>query len=761
MSSRKYNRSEEDIPEVSKILEGKGQTLYIHRSKPQLVTPKQVANNIQAIAKLLQENHTFLEEVNITGQDLSEAALTCFSEQLCENFYLKRLVLRGNSVSVSGVRALAEALHWNRSVELLDLSDSQVNDQAAEFISEMLETNASLKVLKLDHNKIVNCSLDKPIKLNGVLSHLSIAHNPLSPESTLALLKALSYNQGLSHLSIKGITFEGSAPIKENLSGHLTSNEAVILQLANALRHSSISSLGVELDQSAVLQLGELEKALLKYNKTLLQIDSETIDWTGELPRCLEGIRRAIKANSWLNKHETAFRAGEAEPEKDLEGAIRLKINNIIKRSQTPTESFFDVSGSFERHLKRDTSTCSISKSEPFSPRNSTSRTLCIEELNTGADPQSALTPQFTDSQAKNQFKQLPSEASTQTEIANRAYKEMSFGKEGLSALIKSEEDNAIIKYLERITNKIETVESEFSSKVLTLNQQLINLEDSHQNSLKDLREKVLAIENQETTRDSTLKNCLDQIQLMKNTYLEEKGTIEPSEKQLKWLFKALDKKVNHKIAIVASKLVGPSSERSAVNEELQQKLKRLEKRLAYLENNSSQDFSQEQTKVLIRKLEVHDERLGKLEKSSSQVSSLKKKVENLNSQVNQIQTNKGTKKLFENHLKEDRPTPSRRHHDSSPIEGLNTQRQLFSPKNRRRDWSSYVPGEAENLVMSELAERANSYKLTDSINGPLRSNLDTFNRMDNLKEETYPSQELQEFLMARGFCFGEKSKFC
>lgn len=141
----------------------------------------------------------------------------------------------------------------------------------------MIEISNSLQTLILDHNKLQKTDLSKQLQKNTTLTKLSISYNPLTFNAFTSIIDILTYNKTLRYLYMKGIALKGSAPIKENPSGHLTKQEAVILKLAGCLRYSSLNTIGIDLDSTCDLQLVELEKALAKHNKNLVSIDSSII----------------------------------------------------------------------------------------------------------------------------------------------------------------------------------------------------------------------------------------------------------------------------------------------------------------------------------------------------------------------------------------------------------------------------------------------------------------------------------------------------
>ena len=200
---------------------------------------------------------------------------------------------------------LSLALQNNLNLEYLDLSENEIEDSGAEAIKELLRSSSSLKIVKLDKNKICSTCFAVSLCENQTLTHFSISYNPLEFENCIAMLEMLNVNTSLVSLAMKGVKFSGAANIKENLSGVLSKEEALILKLANVIRHSRLQSLAVDLDPRAVLQLRELETSLLKHNSYLLSLNSDTINWRSSLQGPLLGIQKALRANLLLSRAES------------------------------------------------------------------------------------------------------------------------------------------------------------------------------------------------------------------------------------------------------------------------------------------------------------------------------------------------------------------------------------------------------------------------------------------------------------------------
>lgn len=258
------------------------------------------------LGSLLSENYRFLKELELTGQRITSNGISFLGVGLQDNEFLKKLSMPRNGLSsLESLSTLTLALQNNLNLEYLDLSENDIEDPAAEALKELIRTNTSLKYVKLDKNRISTTCFAVSLCENSSITHFSINSNPLEFENCIALLEMLNINLNIQSFSMKGVKFSGSANIKENLSGVLSKEEALILKLANVLRHSKIVSIGIDLDHRATLQLRELETTLLKHNSTLTTISSDNINWRVPLQGPLLGIQKALKANTLLARTDS------------------------------------------------------------------------------------------------------------------------------------------------------------------------------------------------------------------------------------------------------------------------------------------------------------------------------------------------------------------------------------------------------------------------------------------------------------------------
>ncbi|OMJ70781.1 hypothetical protein SteCoe_31177 [Stentor coeruleus] len=300
--------------------------------------------DLSPIGSIMTENLSFLIQFEMTGQRVSENGISFLCKGLQSNKILKKLSLPRNGIcSVESISMLSYALQKNTSVEFLDLSENSIEDSAAEALKELIRGNEVLKKICLEHNLITSTCFAVSLCENNALIHFSMSYNPLSFENFVSLLEMLNINTTLQHLGLKGIKFSGPANIKENVSGVLTNQEAIILKLANTMRNSYLNSISIDLDPNSTLQLRELETSLLKHNSSLTNISSDTINWRNSLQGPLLGIQKALKANSWLKKEDSS----DEEAPYDLQNIIAAKklpiqVANTLKSLPNALDSDYD-----------------------------------------------------------------------------------------------------------------------------------------------------------------------------------------------------------------------------------------------------------------------------------------------------------------------------------------------------------------------------------------------------------------------------------
>ncbi|CAG9316244.1 unnamed protein product [Blepharisma stoltei] len=245
----------------------------------------------------------FLKSIEIHNQNLSVDACKFLYLGLKENLNIMHLNLNSNfNLNTNSMTYINFLLLENTTIEVLDLSDNNLHDGSIFELSNIAK-DIRLKALILDSNEIKDSEIWQGLSINEFIEEFSISYNPLTFDCIACILDMLINNKALKYLGINGVDLSDPAPIKENHHGFLTMHEALIFQLANVLRYSGLSIVGIDIDPMDILALEELECTLVKYNHFLTAIVSESINWL-KLPPGSPLIRifRALKANTRINK---------------------------------------------------------------------------------------------------------------------------------------------------------------------------------------------------------------------------------------------------------------------------------------------------------------------------------------------------------------------------------------------------------------------------------------------------------------------------
>lgn len=417
----------------------------------------------------MQSSPAHLTDLLISSKSISELSLSFLAEGIENNKNLKKLTLSKLSLTYSkSFVSLITAIQESTTLEHLDLSENLLNDDTGSFISCLIESNTQLKYLNLEQNRFKDFSFALGLTKNKSLSYFSISQNPLDFVNITSLLEMLTINRSLQYLGIKGISFKGPAPIKENPSGLLNMNEAIVLKLANVLRYSQIVSIGVDLDQSAKIQLRELETTITKHNRTLMKIDAGLINWT-QTTGPLLGIYRGLKANQWLFDRTT-------EIPKEIEDIIRIKTSQKKTDPESHRHSFSPVKAfSDNKGLQRD------------SWESKTSDTTIVE---------------------------------------TKAIKEMSFGKSALNKLLR--EDDSLAKYLKSMNEKIQNIEQNFTSYTVKTDLHMEKIESLVNNSrrsedisgistvLKDIQSRFDKFEKDKQAHELVIEDYIQRLESLR-----------------------------------------------------------------------------------------------------------------------------------------------------------------------------------------------------------------------------------------------------
>lgn len=477
------------MDEVLEAITEQNPLLIVDGSEQELVFFMQNDNDFLSIAVVLKNSPRHLIELCITQIPISEIALQYLSEGIEQNNIISKIALTHLSLSYSrSFVSLIAALQECISLECLDFSNNLLNDDTGSFISELIRVpkDSSLRLLILDFNKFKDFSFAVSLAKNKSLLHFSINHNPLEFVNIVSLLEMLALNKTLQHLGVKGMNYKGPAPIKENPSGLLSSQEAITLKLTNVLRYSYICSISIDLDPSTTMQLRELETILTKHNRTLMKIESPLINWAVTSGPLL-GIYKGLKANIWLSDRNT-------EMPNDLEDVINMKLVNKRNSSISSTDNL--------RSPLRSAKKIPISRKDSVESRNSDS-----------------------------------------TVMEGKSIKEMSFGKSALSKHFK--EDDTFMKCLQSMNSKIMGLEEKFLTYTTKTDSYLEKVEaqvssskrsddmDSVSKALKDIQSRLDKFEKDKASQNEVVDGYIQKLQSLQ-FYMEALESSRRSSRRLR-----------------------------------------------------------------------------------------------------------------------------------------------------------------------------------------------------------------------------------
>ncbi len=151
-----------------------------------------------------------LRDLNLSWNGMSSKAGIVLFETLVDNHSIRRLVLRGNLFDDDIAGALRDFLVLNNVVEYLDLGGNQLGYNCCFTFAEGIEVNRSVKQLFLDSNKLRDAgdstaeAFSRALMMNHRMTVLSLESNHLGPNWGVMLASAISRNNTLINLNMKG-----------------------------------------------------------------------------------------------------------------------------------------------------------------------------------------------------------------------------------------------------------------------------------------------------------------------------------------------------------------------------------------------------------------------------------------------------------------------------------------------------------------------------------------------------------------------------
>jgi hypothetical protein len=751
---------------------------------------------LNSLLSLLQKPND-ITEIHISGQSLDPAKLRILYDILEIKANLKKLVLCSNKISeAEGVEYICTGVKKSQ-VEYLDLSNNKIGNDSLAFICDLIE-NSRVIALNLDNNLISKGPLPSFIAKSERLQFFSVSNNPLGYDFVSDLLGSLAVNKSLKALHVKGILLEGPAPIKENTNGHLLKAEAIILKLAYVLRFSSVAAISIDIDSNLHVQLEELEKTLIKYNTKVVNINSDTIDWKNvKYNGPLMGISKALKANLWISHNSQLPKERQSELGSDIEDIIHLKLN--------PKSDFYE---SFLSNPETDGT--DLSKKYPKKKQNISSVFFSINSSPKSPGPYktskksynfplaySAETPQFTTSTKNMKFSpdsKTYEKLQDITEISS-----IDFDEKRCTPMKMKQE-----KHFEEMWNNIKRLELnlnqhiEMSSYQISISDEkaarALRIANDHKadekiternrydNDDKGVWPAITRIEKfmasaskKELLFEKKIQFIEDEIKSTKETF--QKIAVLLEDQKIYFQDNLKEKATKIDIEILEKNLSKLSNKLNFLNNEsenLRKDISRFQNPLKNLENLTN-DLSKMKNlskypdiyksfetfqKDITSKCNILESRLLEYintkispEKEFSRSSNLRPRID-LSAGIKENNKNVGVKgdmTLLD--------IPKALMNSNSSLKELRRKMSVNTERSKSPITETFLPGEAESLVMSAIIEKANNSRVLESYKKMnTRSPSPILQKPRPFEPENIPSIQLQETLRSRGIPIETKS---
>lgn len=240
---------------------------------------------------------------------ISSKSLSYLSQSLQTNTSLQVMKLSSNII-LGDLSELCTSIQ-NSSIKHLDLSKNQLTDSQNPYIISLLK-HSTLSSLNLESNQFKSLNLYQVLAENHYIEELSISHNPLSLNEILSVLDALTVNRSLKILGIQGFN-----------------NILFDQKLAEVLKRTLLIVLKYDLDIADLKVVKEIEDTLMKFNTSLVSIESKGVDWDNiSAKHPLWHIKRALKANLWLSQNDSLPSELNDEIFMDVQEVVMQKMNS-------------------------------------------------------------------------------------------------------------------------------------------------------------------------------------------------------------------------------------------------------------------------------------------------------------------------------------------------------------------------------------------------------------------------------------------------
>ena len=192
------------------------------------------------------ESNSYLERIDLSGNDFGWKGLQYLSEKLKKNTILKEINLAENNVDDKAIKYLSESLKNNNTLEKLNLSNIKITGEVGiKDLSESLKSSVSIKQLNLSHNRFSENGmkyLTESFKINNSLEEIDLSFNktPINDRSGLFLLDSFTFNKSLKTIHLTD--HKMSDYMEKNILAFLSENKKYSEKAAKRVRENMLKS---------------------------------------------------------------------------------------------------------------------------------------------------------------------------------------------------------------------------------------------------------------------------------------------------------------------------------------------------------------------------------------------------------------------------------------------------------------------------------------------------------------------------------------
>jgi len=324
-----------EFHEISELIKEFNRSLEIHASWTDIIS-----HNLVAIFDYHYFNVHPQSELKATGEiglswpvklvNDTNYAVELISTCLKNDSTLIELDLWDIKLTSLGIKKIAEALQVNKTLRKLDISSQSIDDDGIIAISKSLKNNTTLQDLNFARATINGKEIKQflnSIEMNTGLKKLNLSSVWSLTSSLGALCCCIRNNTALQEL---------------NLSSIITLLHVFELEELTTALHDNTTLQKLIFSNTAFIRQGRIISNLLRYNRTLLELDVSNCQITHvELKEIIEGV----KANSTL---QSLIISRNILQDGGVIGLCEcLKVNKTLKKLDL-TKTYFKKEGGIQ-----------------------------------------------------------------------------------------------------------------------------------------------------------------------------------------------------------------------------------------------------------------------------------------------------------------------------------------------------------------------------------------------------------------------------